>query len=218
MDRVNALKEKISSTEAEYDAFLAIGLQELAAKQEAEKQLQETMAQLAAQGTELEASRTQVLAKEKEAEELTARLAALEDEFKKFNDMFGHKVGDLVLQIVAAQCKKSIRGVDVLARRGGEEFIILLPRTELEDAILVAKRLREFVENADLYVAREFLVKATGSSDTLNALCVTVSVGVTTLDDSCTDIDILVDHADRAMYAVKNSGRNNVSVWNLFES
>jgi diguanylate cyclase (GGDEF)-like protein len=135
------------------------------------------------------------------------------DEFKKFNDTFGHKVGDFVLQIAAEQCKSSVRGVDTLARHGGEEFIILLPGTELEDAILVAKRLRECVELADLDSAKKFLELATGSSATLDSLRVTVSLGIAALDKSCANIDILVDHADRAMYAAKNSGRNKVVVW-----
>lgn len=135
------------------------------------------------------------------------------DEFKKFNDSFGHKVGDLVLQITTEQCKGCIRAVDVLARHGGEEFIILLPGTKLEAAIIVANRLREYVEHADLDSARKFLEIATGSSSMLDALRVTISVGVAALDESCADIDILVDHADRAMYAAKNSGRNKVVAW-----
>ncbi len=135
------------------------------------------------------------------------------DDFKKFNDTFGHKVGDLVLQIVTEGCKKSIRNVDVLARHGGEEFIILLPGTKLAEAVLAAERLRESVERADLDSAKKFLEIMMGSGENLNALRVTVSIGVAVLDASCADIDILVDHADRGMYAAKNTGRNRVMVW-----
>lgn len=135
------------------------------------------------------------------------------DEFKKFNDTFGHKVGDFVLQVAAEQCKRGIREVDILARHGGEEFIILLPDTKLEDATLVANRLREYVEQADLDSARKFLEMAIGSSSMLDDLHVTISVGVAALDESCVNIDILVDHADRAMYAAKKSGKNRVVAW-----
>jgi diguanylate cyclase (GGDEF)-like protein len=135
------------------------------------------------------------------------------DNFKKFNDTFGHKVGDFVLQIAIEQCQKCIRDVDILARHGGEEFIILLPGTTPKEAILVAERLRECVESADLTPARKFLESATGSSSQLDAMRITVSVGLATLDESCANIDILVDHADRAMYNAKNAGRNCIMIW-----
>lgn len=135
------------------------------------------------------------------------------DEFKKFNDTFGHKVGDFVLQSATEQCKKCIREVDSLARHGGEEFIILLPGTKLEDAAVVANRLRESVQQANLDSARKFLEMATGSSSDLDSLRVTISVGVAALNESCANIDILVDHADRAMYTAKNTGRNKVVIW-----
>lgn len=76
-------REKLSSTEAEYDSFRVIRLQELADKEEAERQLQKTAAQLAAQEEELESSKTQILVKEKEAEELTSQLATQGDELEK---------------------------------------------------------------------------------------------------------------------------------------
>jgi diguanylate cyclase (GGDEF)-like protein len=135
------------------------------------------------------------------------------DEFKKFNDNFGHKVGDFVLQIVAEQCKKSLRDVDIFGRHGGEEFIALLPSTKLESAQVVAERLRARVQDANLEPARKFLEESTGSGASLDKLKITVSVGLATCDDSCTNIDLLVDHADRAMYKAKNSGKNKVVIW-----
>ena len=65
------------------------------------------------------------------------------DEFKKFNDKFGHKIGDLVLRMVATQCKLSLRDVDIFGRLGGEEFVAALPDTDLEHAVAVANRLRK---------------------------------------------------------------------------
>lgn len=135
------------------------------------------------------------------------------DDFKKFNDTFGHKVGDFVLQIASDQFKRCIRGADILARHGGEEFIILLPATNLEDAVLIAERLREDVEAADLTPAQRFLETTIGSGAQLDAMRITVSAGLAALDESCANIDILVDHADRAMYDAKSAGRNRVVVW-----
>jgi diguanylate cyclase (GGDEF)-like protein len=142
------------------------------------------------------------------------------DNFKKLNDKFGHKVGDAVLQVVAAQLKASIREVDFVCRHGGEEFLIALPNTGIRDAFIMAERLRETIEHADLKEAREFHLSASGSKNeeqtrTVNydELRVTVSVGLAEYTPSCPTLDILIDHADRAMYAAKNEGRNNVLAW-----
>ena len=135
------------------------------------------------------------------------------DEFKKFNDRFGHQVGDLVLKLVAAQCKSSLREQDILGRLGGEEFAVALPGTGLEQAVQVATRLCKLVEEANLYEAGQLFELETGETFDKNELKVTVSVGIATYDESCKNIDTLMDHADRAMYAVKHTGRNRISVW-----
>ncbi len=139
------------------------------------------------------------------------------DDFKKFNDRFGHRAGDFVLQIVIEECKACIRDVDILARHGGEEFVILLTKVDLKNALIVAERLRVRVEHADLEAAKKFLEQAAVSGAENETLRVSVSVGVAELDESCANIDILVDHADRAMYAAKNKGRNTVVAWNDVE-
>ncbi|GAB4545438.1 MAG: hypothetical protein Fur002_19550 [Anaerolineales bacterium] len=135
------------------------------------------------------------------------------DDFKLFNDTFGHKVGDFVLQIVTAECQACIREADLLARHGGEEFIVLLPNTDLAAARLVADRVREQVERANLQPALQFLEEVAGDSKNLDDMRVTVSVGVAALDGTCPRIDVLIDHADRAMYRAKESGRNQVVTW-----
>ena len=136
------------------------------------------------------------------------------DEFKKFNDKFGHQVGDLVLKLVAAQCKSSLRDMDIIGRLGGEEFVVVLPGTEKEQAIQVATRLCNLVENANLSEAGSLFEMTTGETFDMSDLKVTVSVGVAMYDESCKNIDVLMDHADRAMYSVKHTGRNKINIWN----
>jgi len=135
------------------------------------------------------------------------------DHFKLFNDHFGHKVGDLMLQTIAEKCSQCIRSVDILGRHGGEEFIVMLPCTKLSEAAEIAERLRSQVEQADLETILNFFEMVTGLPENKDALRTTVSVGVAELDSTCSSIDVLVDHADRAMYLAKKEGRNRVMAW-----
>lgn len=121
------------------------------------------------------------------------------DDFKHFNDRHGHQVGDAVLTLVAQTCKSSLRADDILGRLGGEEFVVALPNTCLEDALEVASRLRSAIQEVAL---------SDGS-----AHAITVSVGVAEYDHTCKSLDLLIDRADKAMYSSKNSGRNQVSAW-----
>jgi len=135
------------------------------------------------------------------------------DEFKKFNDRFGHNAGDLVLKLVATQCKLSLREVDIFARLGSEEFVVALPDTQLDDAVQVATRLCKLVEETNLHEAGDFFEVSTGKRAEKDSVKVTVSVGVAMCDETCKNIDMLMDHADRAMYSVKNTGRNRINIW-----
>lgn len=135
------------------------------------------------------------------------------DEFKSFNDRYGHKVGDLVLKLVSTQCKSSLREVDIFGRLGGEEFAAALPDTDLTQAGLAADRLRKVVEEADLSEAENLVDLTTGDASRKEALKVTVSIGVAACDESCNNIDVMMDHADRAMYSVKYTGRNRINIW-----
>jgi diguanylate cyclase (GGDEF)-like protein len=136
------------------------------------------------------------------------------DEFKKFNDRFGHKVGDQVLKMVAARCKSSLRDVDIFGRLGGEEFAVALPDTDLEHAVIAANRLRKVVEEAELKDAENLFELAASGTSKKEALKVTISVGVATCDESSKNIDMVIDHADQAMYSVKYAGRNKTNIWN----
>jgi len=115
------------------------------------------------------------------------------DNFKKYNDAFGHHAGDVVLQSVAQTLRKSVRVQDVVARYGGEEFVILLPGTETKEALELAERLRFAIE------------RQSGMPQV-----VTASFGVATTDAEASNTETLVEQADQALYNAKRSGRNRV--------
>lgn len=123
------------------------------------------------------------------------------DFFKKFNDTYGHAVGDLVLKNTAAVIKNELREYDIASRYGGEEFCILLPQTNLEEAKIVAERLRSAVENMELEIKKG------------KTIHVTISVGLAELDIKDMAEDLYMK-ADRALYEAKESGRNRVVVYN----
>jgi diguanylate cyclase (GGDEF)-like protein len=136
------------------------------------------------------------------------------DKFKKINDRFGHRAGDMALKLVVAQCKASLRDVDIFGRLGGEEFAVVLPDTDLEQAVRAAERLCKLVQSANLEEAENLIELETGRKFKKDALKVTISVGVAALDESCNSMDALIERADRAMYSVKYAGRNQINIWN----
>ncbi len=121
------------------------------------------------------------------------------DHFKQFNDTHGHATGDRVLKYVAKTMQGCIKGDDLLARYGGEEFAVLLPGTELEDAVTVANQIRE-------KVSANKLVDNKSEKD-LGRVTVSIGVAMTLPDD---DIDSLAERADNALYRAKSEGRNRV--------
>ena len=121
------------------------------------------------------------------------------DYFKKFNDQYGHQVGDEVLRIVGSHLKENLKGKDFPSRYGGEEFIVLLPNTKLDKANIVAEQLRKNISEKGLKI------KKTGQS----LGNITVSVGVSEIRAGDTAISV-VERADAALYLAKDSGRDNV--------
>jgi diguanylate cyclase len=121
------------------------------------------------------------------------------DHFKKFNDEYGHIVGDQVLRFVAKKIGEIIRGRDFLARFGGEEFVVLLPKTPLAGALTVAENIRSYFDNTDL--------KSSTSSKKLGK--VTLSLGVTVYQPG-EPVQQFIDRADKALYSAKKGGRNQV--------
>jgi diguanylate cyclase len=121
------------------------------------------------------------------------------DQFKSFNDNYGHLTGDQVLRLVATSLKQTIKGQDITARYGGDEFAVVLPNTALRDALKVADHIRRAV------MAKELKKKSTG--ELLGR--VTISVGVSMLRENDTT-ESLLERADACLYAAKRNGRNRV--------
>ena len=122
------------------------------------------------------------------------------DFFKPVNDTHGHDVGDKVLQELATRIRENIRNVDMPCRVGGEEFIIILPATELHLAQKIAERIRKAIATKPF--------SAGAISGTLN---ITVSVGLSTLAGSDDKVDEFLKRADQALYRAKREGRNRVT-------
>ena len=120
------------------------------------------------------------------------------DYFKKFNDQYGHQVGDEVLRIVGSHLKKNLKGKDIPSRYGGEEFTVILPETVGAEAETVAQRLRITVENESF------------APETVQVVPITISVGVTEYNPK-EDIATFIQRADQAMYMSKQEGRNKVT-------
>lgn len=119
------------------------------------------------------------------------------DHFKRFNDTYGHQLGDDVLREIGGIVTYNCRSNDLAARYGGEEFAILLPETPLENALIQAERLRKSI------ASHSFTQEATRIS-------VTVSVGLAMLEDQMEGEDDLIEAADQALYRAKDAGRNQV--------
>lgn len=122
------------------------------------------------------------------------------DNFKTYNDAFGHLQGDAALQTVASTIEKSLtRSSDFLARWGGEEFVVLLPNTDLQGALKVAENIRKNVENVQI------------PCTITEANKVTVSIGVNTITPAQNhSVSKFISHADDALYAAKKAGKNRV--------
>jgi diguanylate cyclase (GGDEF)-like protein len=133
-------------------------------------------------------------------EDATLSLLFLDlDHFKALNDRFGHSGGDDVLTCFVGLVNACIRPTDFLFRMGGEEFCCLLPYTGVEQAALVAERIRQQVEAASVIVGG-MPAKAT------------VSIGIASTEEFGYDLDALIRQADNAVYAAKRAGRNRVEV------
>jgi diguanylate cyclase (GGDEF)-like protein len=121
------------------------------------------------------------------------------DHFKGINDRHGHLIGDQVLREVAHVIKLSTRAYDVVGRYGGEEFLILLPDTHLDDSQNLAERMRNNIK-------KDLLIE----SDITYNISVTISAGVTYLYDDDSSIDDVIKRADDSLYKAKNAGRDRV--------
>ena len=149
-----------------------------------------------------EVSNTLLLLAKRESKNLSALMVDI-DKFKLINDTNGHIVGDDVIKAVANILINLTRESDVVVRFGGEEFIILLPNTNIKGASLIAKKIRVAIEENKLVLEDGVVIKFTAS------------IGISECDyDEDNNIDALVHRVDVAMYDAKRSGRNKVVVYN----
>lgn len=125
------------------------------------------------------------------------------DHFKKFNDTYGHLIGDQVLRLVARSLKDGIKGRDLAARYGGEEFAIILPDTNVQGGTSVGNALRRVVER------KEVINRTSGE----NLGQITLSVGVTEFMGASDTPEKMIARADEALYDAKQAGRNRVKAY-----
>lgn len=118
------------------------------------------------------------------------------DFFKKVNDTYGHLAGDLVIKSIAKLIKNRLRKTDIIGRYGGEEFLLVLSETKLEQSKIIAQELRKLVEDLDIFY-NQAIIK------------VTISIGITEFKENL-ELQDVINLADEALYRAKNSGRNKV--------
>jgi diguanylate cyclase (GGDEF)-like protein len=122
------------------------------------------------------------------------------DGFKHINDTYGHAVGDYVLQEIGVKLKQVVRKEETVARMGGDEFTILVsPVSEMDDITKIAERLVKVLGEALLYRGIQ--------------LKVTPSIGIAVYPEDGMDVDTLLNHADAAMYHIKESGKNGFCLY-----
>jgi len=175
---INALQRNVESIQAEANKDPLTGI---ANRAKLDKFLEEQMAEAGPAGEPL------------------ALVIADVDHFKKFNDQWGHTTGDQVLRLVAEVMNANVKGKDLLARYGGEEFAIVLPHTSVENATMLANRIRKAIES------RRLKKRRTGE----DLGVVTLSLGVAMYVPMDT-MDGFIERADKCLYAAKDSGRNQV--------
>jgi diguanylate cyclase len=121
------------------------------------------------------------------------------DHFKSFNDQHGHSIGDKVIKLVADTLKSNLKGSDVVSRYGGEEFVILLPNTTINNAMQLMNTIRKKISTLS-FINRATDKKIDG---------ITMSFGIAESDDT-DNFHSIFDRADKALYRSKQNGRNRV--------
>ncbi|MGP1254937.1 MAG: diguanylate cyclase [Kiloniellales bacterium] len=177
---------------------------EIEQRKEAEKKLirqatTDPLTGIANRRTFMERARSELVRARRYSESLSVMVMDL-DHFKAINDAHGHQAGDRVLIEVARRISKTVRdSVDVFARLGGEEFVVLMPETGLEGALNLGERLRAVIADTPV------------TQDGGPAIKVTTSVGAATLQPGDLAIDSLLNRADAALYQAKDAGRDRVA-------
>jgi diguanylate cyclase (GGDEF)-like protein/PAS domain S-box-containing protein len=118
------------------------------------------------------------------------------DFFKLVNDNYGHSIGDAVLKEIAERCRNTVREIDLIGRYGGDEFIILMPETDIESAHMVAERLLQIISQPIETIKGQVKI--------------TTSLGITSITADTAELIGLINIADEALYMAKRSGRNRI--------
>jgi two-component system, cell cycle response regulator len=121
------------------------------------------------------------------------------DYFKSVNDSHGHDIGDEVLKEFANRIAANVRGIDLACRYGGEEFVVVMPDTDVDFAYSVSERLRHSIETTPFRISRS-----------PNSLNLTISIGIAALEGNGDNAEALLHRADQALYSAKKTGRNRV--------
>ncbi|MBI1870456.1 MAG: GGDEF domain-containing protein [Chlamydiae bacterium] len=122
------------------------------------------------------------------------------DYFKSFNDHFGHLVGDILLKQISMSLQENLRPMDLVGRFGGEEFMIALPETMVEEALDIAERIRTSVEKAEYWIHEK-------------RFKLTLSIGIANYPQDALKLSLLIQMADTALYQAKNQGRNRTCIY-----
>ena len=125
------------------------------------------------------------------------------DNFKNINDTYGHLVGDDVLRIIAEQLSQTLRKIDVVGRWGGEEFVLILPETSADQALILVERIRKNI------AAISFPISSTSGS-----FAITISFGICESEIKSKTIEDYIQGADKALYQAKHNGRNQSVIFN----
>lgn len=129
------------------------------------------------------------------------------DHFKKVNDTYGHVFGDKVLRSIAHVLQGKVKGADSVARFGGEEFAVLLPKTAAKGAQVVAEQIREAVEKGR--------IRGTGKAEDAGKITISIGVALYRVGDTA---ESFIERADKALYKSKSDGRNRVTLAEIAES
>lgn len=122
------------------------------------------------------------------------------DHFKVVNDTYGHDTGDKVLKLLVAEAHAILRGADIFGRWGGDEFMVLLPDSDIHQASIVAERLRGNLSKLEITTDNNELIKFT------------VTIGMTVVENKDESLENIITKADKALYSAKNQGRNRVCI------
>ncbi|NIC43126.1 diguanylate cyclase [Aquabacterium sp. A08] len=197
---VNAMAERVALSQEELRAQVQVATQELRRQKEAAEMAAriDPLTGVSSRRAFTESAETEMQRALRYGLPLSLIMIDL-DHFKTVNDTYGHAMGDSVLASFAHTIAQEVREVDVIGRMGGEEFVVLLPNTEVTEAVRVAERMRLAVASSELHAY----------GDTLRY---TASFGVAAFDPRELSLNRFMDRADAALYEAKHGGRNRVEL------